>query len=139
MKFNSLIFLLLSVVSFANAGNFLPLAHTTVNPPRWEKLGERAVNFGLDRDEIFVTAREGRFTALQLRIEGAPINLHRCVVHFANGGTQELNIRENIGAGRSTRVLNLAGNRLVITKVVFWYDTDNDANRRGRIALWGRH
>ncbi len=109
------------------------------NPPRWEKLGQRRVNYGLDRDEIFVTAREGTFTALRLHAELAPLNFHRCVVHFANGSTQTFQISENVRAGQTTRLLDLAGNNRIITKVVFWYDTKNRAKRRGRVELWGRH
>jgi hypothetical protein len=109
------------------------------NPPRWEKLGQRRVNFGLDRDEILVTAREGTFTALRLHAELAPMNFHRCVVHFANGSTQTFQISETVRAGQTTRLLDLAGNNRIITKVVFWYDTKNRANRRGRVELWGRH
>ncbi|MCB0636269.1 MAG: hypothetical protein KDC54_06610, partial [Lewinella sp.] len=67
------------------------------------------------------------------------INLHRCVVHFGNGDTQELQIRENIGPNGRTRVLNLEGNRRIITKVVFWYDTQNWSGRRAILELWGRH
>ena len=109
------------------------------NPPSWEKLGQRRVNYGLDRDEIFVTAREGTFTALRLHAELAPLNFHRCVVHFANGSTQTFQISENVRAGQTTRLLDLAGNNRIITKVVFWYDTKNVARRRGLVELWGRH
>ncbi|WP_367389479.1 hypothetical protein [Lewinella sp. LCG006] len=109
------------------------------NPPRWEKLGQRRVNYGLDRDEILVTAREGTFTALRLHAELAPMNFHRCVVHFANGSTQTFQISETVRAGQTTRLLDLTGNNRIITKVVFWYDTKNRANRRGRVELWGRH
>lgn len=108
-------------------------------PPRWEKLGQRRVNYGLDRDEIRVTAREGRFTSLRLKAELAPINLHRCVVHFANGTSKSFKIAGgDLRAGQITRNLDLPGNRRVITKVVFWYDTKSRARTRGRIELWGR-
>lgn len=108
------------------------------NPPRWEKLGQRRVNYGLDRDEILVTVREGTFTALRLHAELAPLNFHRCVVHFANGSTQTFQISETVRAGQTTRLLDLTGNNRIITKVVFWYDTKNIARRRGRVELWGR-
>lgn len=108
-------------------------------PPGWVKLGQRTVNYGLDRDEIRVTARDGRFTSIRLKAEVAPINIHRCVVHFANGTTKSFNIAGgDLRAGQITRNLDLPGNRRVITKVVFWYDTKNRASRRGRIELWGR-
>ena len=106
---------------------------------RWEKLGQKTVNYGLDRDEIIVTAREGSFTALKLKVKNSGINFHRCVVHFRNGQTQAVNINQTIRPGQETGVLNLDGNRRIISKVVFWYDTKNFARRRGTVALWGRH
>lgn len=132
---------------------FFSSAFTTANPStaishngqnidaanKWEKLGQRRVNYGLDRDEIFVTARDGAFRALKLKVRNGGVNLHRCVVHFRNGQTQSLNIAQNLARGSETRVLNLNGNRRIITKVVFWYDTKNHSQRRGLIELWGRH
>ena len=55
-------FFFLNKISAHNVSSDLILE----NPPRWEKLGQRRVNYGLDRDEILVTAREGTFTALRL-------------------------------------------------------------------------
>lgn len=107
--------------------------------PRWEKLGQRNVNHKLDRDEIYVTGKEGRFTALKLKVEKSAINLHKVTIHYHNGRPQELNIRQSLRAGGETRVLDLPGNRRVITKVVFWYDTKGLQKRRGRVELWGRH
>lgn len=108
-------------------------------PPRWEKLGERNVNFKVDRDEILVTASEGRFTALKIKVRKGAINLHKMVVHFGDGSTQEVETRDEVPAGGESRVINLEGNRRVIHKVVFVYDTKNFADRRAEVELWGRH
>lgn len=105
---------------------------------RWERLGMRKVNFLVDRDEIFVTAADGIFSALQIRVQGAPIDLMKVEVHYRNGDVQNLAVRENIPAGGQTRVIDLAGNKRIITKVVFWYDTKNRARQRATVVLWGR-
>lgn len=105
----------------------------------WEMLGVRKVNYALDRDEIVVTRAEGIFTALQIRVKGSPINMHKIVVHFGNGETQEIEVRETFRAGTASRVLDLPGNRRVIRKVVFLYDTKNLAGRKALVQLWGRH
>jgi hypothetical protein len=52
---------------------------------------------------------------------------------------QEVETRDNIRAGGESRVIDLAGNRRIITKVVFVYDTKNFAGRRAEVELWGRH
>ena len=109
------------------------------DPPGWEKLGQRKVDRALDRDEIFVTASEGRFTAVKLIVRRSAINLHKVVIHFANGGEQEVAVRNNIPAGGETRVIDINGGKRVIRKVVFWYDTKGLLNDKAVLELWGRH
>jgi endonuclease YncB( thermonuclease family) len=106
-------------------------------PPRWELLGQRTVKRTVDRDEIRVTARDGRFSKIKLRVKRSGINMHRCVIHFANGSTQEVAIRNNIRQGGETRVIDINGGKRVISKVVFWYDTKG-LQDRAVVELWGR-
>ncbi len=105
----------------------------------WELLGEKKVNYGLDRDEIVVTAQEGFFTGLKLKVKRSPINMHKLAVHYGNGEVQEIELRENFRAGTESRVLDLPGNKRIIRKVVIWYDTNNLARGKGVVELWGRH
>jgi hypothetical protein len=101
--------------------SFAPL-HQSLNPPRWEKLGDRKINY-----------------ALQIKVRFGAINMSKMVVHFGNGETKEIELRDNFSAGSSSRVIDLPGNNRIITKVVFWYDTKNRSRLRARIELWGRH
>ncbi len=129
-------FALLTLVLFVGQS----LAYSlNAQPIRWEKLGSRKVNYGLDRDEIMVTAYEGRFTALKFRVEKGGINMHKVAVHYGNGDVQEIETRNEIPAGGESRLINLPGNRRVIRKVVFWYDTKNYAGQKATVELWGRH
>lgn len=105
----------------------------------WEMLGMRKVNYSLDRDEIIVTRAEGIFTALKVKVKKAPINMQKLVVTFGNGEIEELELRNNFAAGSESRVIDLPGNKRVIKKIVFWYDTKNIANRKGIVEVWGRH
>lgn len=107
--------------------------------PRWEKLGMRAVNYGLDRDEIPVTLAEGTFNSVKLIVNRSPINMHRFVIHFSNGDTQEVWVRQTLRRGDATRIIDLKGGKRGIKKVVFWYDTKNLARGRAVVELWGRH
>jgi hypothetical protein len=134
--FASVLFLF---VSFSLANATASIAPETSNPPRWEKLGERKVNFGLDHDEILVTAGEGRFTALKFLVKKGGINMHKMVVHFGDGSTEEIELRNDIPAGGESRVIDLPGKKRVIRKVAFWYDTKNYADKKAVVELWGRH
>jgi len=63
--------------------------------------------------------------------------MHRFTVHFNNGQTQNVEMRDRIPAGGESRVIDLDGKGRFIEKVVFWYDTQNDEVRRSTVELWG--
>ncbi len=109
------------------------------NQARWERLGQRKVNFKVDKDEIDVGRFEGFFDALRLKVEKGPVNMHKMVVHFHNGETKEIELRDNFTAGSEIRIIDLPRNRRIIDKVVFWYDTKDFANGKAIVELWGRH
>ncbi|RMG14263.1 MAG: hypothetical protein D6731_10615 [Planctomycetota bacterium] len=116
---------------------------------RWERLGARQVDWRADRDTIAVTAKDGRFTKLKFSVQGAPIHMLDMKVHFGDGSVQDVPLRFDIPKGGESRVIDLAGNRRVIRKVVFVYKTKSGARpgRRVRallrgkatVTLWGRH
>jgi hypothetical protein len=133
-----ILFLFLSAQGFTKSAIPSPASEIN-NPPRWEKLGERRVNFGVDHDEIMVTASEGRFSALKIMVKKGGINMHKMVVHFGDGSSEEIELRNDIPAGGESRVIDLPGKKRVIRKVVFWYDTKNFADRKAEVELWGRH
>ena len=83
-----------------------------INFQEWEKLGERKVNFKLDRDEIIVGGIEGSFNALKIKVRRGAINMYKCIVHFRNGSTKEVELRNNIPAGEESRVTDLRGNNV---------------------------
>jgi hypothetical protein len=103
---------------------------------RWLSLGTSYVDGRQDHDRIRVYAR-GAFTALQLGIKGGEIEFQRVVVHFENGGQQELEVRDRIRAGSKTRVIDLPGERRRIESVEFWYGKPTWRSRP-RVQLWGR-
>ncbi len=106
---------------------------------RWELLGTRTVNFANDRDEIMVTAAEGMFTGLRVKVLRSAMDMNKMVVHFGDGSTQDVELKQVFRAGDESRIIDLPGNRRVIKKVVFWYDTKNYKNRKAIVELWGRH
>jgi len=104
----------------------------------WIQLGSRKVNFGLDRDEIPVSYREGTFTAVKLEVTDGGLNMHRCVIHFENGTQQEVPLRFSFARGSESRVIDLVGNKRFIKKIVFWYDSKNLQVKRATLTVYGR-
>lgn len=106
---------------------------------RWEFLGKRAVNYGLDRDVIPVTWRDGAFDGIKIEVKGGALNMRKCVVHFENGGKQEIDLRHNFDRGSDSRVVDLRGNNRLVEKIEFWYDTKNAARNKAVVFVYGRH
>lgn len=131
-------------ISYALMLSFLlvPLFSFTVsNDPsqNWEKLGQRKVNFKVDRDEI--SGRwDGIFRKLQVKVRGGSVSMQKMVVHFHNGQTQEIELKNNFTDDSESRVIDLPGNRRIIDKVVFWYEaTSSSEGNKPTVELWGRH
>ncbi len=106
--------------------------------PRWELLGRREVAFRAEQDTIPVTASEGRFRRLRLEVEGNAIEVIDLRVTFGNGDEQDVQVRERIAAGGSTRAIDLPGEARVIRSVRLRYKTEGrDARGRATVRLFG--
>jgi hypothetical protein len=104
---------------------------------RWEYLGEANVDGALDHDNIVVTGARGKYRAIQIRVERAPIEFDRVIVHYGNGSAEPIPIRRRIPAGGQTRVIDLPGDRRIIESVEFWYARASRMAERPRVRLFG--
>jgi len=106
----------------------------------WTLLGTRAVTDRADHDTIAVTSARGTFDAVRFQVRGRAVDFHRVVVHFANGGDQNVELRDTIRAGGESRVIDIDGTDRVIRSIEFWYDA-NTLGRGGRatVRVHGRH
>lgn len=104
----------------------------------WIYLGDKHVDGNSDHDKISVGRSDGRFRQLQIRVDDAPVDFQRVVVHFENGGDEDLAFRERINAGATTRAMDLRGRRRIIKSVEFWYEKANGGSTRPTVHLYGR-
>ncbi len=104
----------------------------------WVVLGERTVTDRLDHDTIVVTAARGDFSAIRLTVHRRAVDFHRVVVHFANGGDQEIALRATIPAGGESRVIDLRAGERVIRSIDLWYDARSLAGRKAVVRVFGR-
>ena len=103
---------------------------------RWDYLGSAHVDGNQDHDNIKVGRHDGRFRAIQLRVSGGEIFFERVLVHYGNGQTEELAIRDRIPAGAATRAIDLPGDRRVIESVELWYGKAR-WEHRPKVSLFG--
>ncbi len=107
-------------------------------PGKWTLLGERLVNDRLDRDVIPVTAAKGDFKSLVIRVKGASVYFKKVVVVYGNGERDEIELRNTIPAGGSSRVIDLKGHDRIIREIEFWYDANTIRGRKAMVRVFGR-
>lgn len=104
----------------------------------WERIGSKKVNFKVDRDVINVELKDGRFSKLKLVVTGGDLNMHRMVVYYGNGKPDDIALRHNFSQGSTSRVIDLNGKERFIKKIVFVYDTKNNAKRKAKLHVFGK-
>jgi len=118
------------------AGLTLALATSSAAPAPpaadWELLGTRRVSFAAERDLIAVTAREGRFTAIKLEVEGGNLDMYDIRVIFGDGRVFSPETRVNFRQGSWSRTIDLPGGARVIRRVEFAYRSEL---KRGRAVV----
>lgn len=104
----------------------------------WVRLGTKIVDHKLDRDVLQVGVEDGRFKKLKLKVTGGSLNMRKMVVHYGNGTKDDINLRFNFNNRSSSRVIDLEGNKRIIKKIVFIYDTKNRSKRKAKLHVFGR-
>ncbi len=127
---------LLAVVSIVLLLTTASFAQRRISRGGWQYLGQAHVDGRTDHDNISVNA--GRFRSIQLRVENAPIEFDHVVVHYENGGNEEVRVRQVIRAGSRTRDIDLNGNLRNIRSVELWYGKAAPHSGRPRVSLYGR-
>lgn len=112
---------------------FAPAAHAA----DWVYLGQAHVDGQHDHDNIKVGDAAGRYHALQIRVVNGPIEFDHIVVHYGNGESETLQVRDVIRAGGRSRAIPLAGDRIV-ESFELWYSKANPASGKPEVNLWGK-
>jgi hypothetical protein len=118
---------------------FLVTSGFTSNIDSWEHLGSRTVNYRLDKDIIKVTAREGGFKKLKIKITGGSLNMHKMVIQYGNGKKDVIQLRHNFSRKSETRIIDLKGGKRIIRDITFFYDTKNLSRKKAKIHVFGKH
>ena len=102
----------------------------------WTFLGTAHVDGQHDHDNIEVGRFAGRYRALQIRVNNAPIQFDHIVVHYGNGQTETLHVRDVIRPGGHSRPITLQGDR-VVQSFELWYGKARPFSRRPELSLFG--
>jgi len=106
-------------------------------PMAWDELGCKKVGFLVDRDVVRVGRQDGRFRAIRLRVEGNKVHMMDLRVVYANGGPDDIPVREEIRAGGQTRPLDLRGERRAIDRIEMVYRSQPSLRGQATICVDG--
>ena len=104
----------------------------------WVRLGRVTATHSADHDTIRVEGRNDDFRKLKFRVSDSPLNLHRIIVTYDNGGAERLDVRQNIPKGGETRDIDLQGGKRSIRTIEFWYDTKGLLNGKADVTAYGK-
>ena len=105
-------------------------------PGRWVLLGERHIDGRYDTDKIDVGRDNGKFRAIQFRVDDGTVMFDRIRVKYLNGEVEDIGVRSEIPAGGRTRVIDLPGNRRTIESISMWYQKGSWRSRP-RVRVYG--
>ena len=104
----------------------------------WELLGRKEVSFLVERDTIEVGRAEGRFRALQIVVEGAPVEMRDIRVTFGDGSTFHPETRLDFAENSVSRSIDLPGQARIIRKIDFLYRKTSGLFRQATVTVYGR-
>lgn len=108
------------------------------NKLTWDKIGTETVDYTIDHDVISLNKSQQTYTALKIKVIDGTLNIHKATVHFANGDKQDVELPEVLGKDNDGELIDLTGNKRIIEKVTFWYDTENKNNEKAMVEVWAR-
>jgi hypothetical protein len=103
---------------------------------RWVLLGERHIDGRVDNDKIDVGRDNGRFRAIQFRVNDGTVMFDHIRVKYLNGEVEDIGVGSEIPPGGRTRVIDLPGERRVIESISMWYQKAN-WHTRPRVRVYG--
>lgn len=123
--------LIIWLVLPAAAQNHEPIGQGGIGS--WRLLGERVIDYGVDRDFITVTGNDV-FRKLKFKIIHAPVQMRAMKVVFENGEIQDIPLNFRMEQGHESRLIDLNGIARRI-KVVYFNCNTARAGYRGKAKL----
>lgn len=116
----------------------LLLAALPARAEKWVLLGQRHVTDRAERDTVEVTASEGSFDAIQLRVKRSAVRFYDVTVVYGAGTSDDLELRDVVPAGGKSRPLDLRGANRFIKRVELKYEAKSLGRRGAIVEVWGR-
>ncbi len=104
----------------------------------WHKIGEKTVDFKMERDEISVIGAD-RFSTIKFKVTEAAIQLISLEITYESGDKQDVAINQAIKTPGESRTIDLkGGSERSIKKIIFVYKTlPNSKDEKSHVEIWG--
>lgn len=103
----------------------------------WTLLGQQHVGRNPDLDTFHVGREAGHFDALRFRVLGNRVAVGDVKVHYSNGATEHLNVREHLVPGVDTPTYDLKGTHRRIERIDVLYQTEGRWPRLATMQVFG--
>lgn len=104
---------------------------------RWRFIGDKWVNFGVERDVIVVKGNDN-YRQIKLKVTDGPLRMIDMDIFFENGEKMNVPIKNRFKQGDESRLIDLPGGSRSIRRIEFVYETVGVIKGKARVAVWGR-
>jgi len=105
----------------------------------WFFLADKNVGFSSDHDVIQFGNWKDDVRQIKLKVTDGPLKMYKMLIHFDNGSTQNVELRNRFAQGSESRVIDMDGGLRHLAKIEFWYETKGFLKGKSRVAVWGRN
>jgi hypothetical protein len=116
-------------------GAVVALAATAGPAFAWDLIGTRDVRDRTERDTIVMEGPR-QFERIRLCVYRQPVHFIDLDVRFANGGHQDVSVRQRINPGECTRAIDLNGDDRNIAAVSMVYEETSFRRRHATVRLF---
>jgi hypothetical protein len=102
----------------------------------WVQIAERIVTDRFDVDNI-VLPGPVRYTRVKVCVYNNPVHFYDMDIFFANGGHQDVSLRQRLNNGECTRNIDLNGGARNINRIKFKYEEDSWFLGRAVVRVYG--
>ena len=140
MRLTKILFSTTIVAIFCFTAAFTTTSSSNMkNTGDWFFLEDKNVGFGVDHDVIHFGNWKDDVRQIKLRVTDGPLKMYKMIIHFDNGSTQNVELRNRFAQGSESRVIDMDGGLRHLTKIEFWYETKGFIRGKSRIAVWGKN
>lgn len=104
---------------------------------RWRFIGDKRVNFGVDRDVIVVKGNDN-YRQIKVKVTDGPLQMIDMDIYFENGDKMNVPMKNRFKQGDESRLIDLPGGSRSIRRIEFVYETIGFVKGKARVAVWGK-